>query len=971
MTTTDVAVIGGGLIGCMTAIRAAEAGLRVVLAEKREYLGREISAFNHTFAELKGEDRFNRESPPWLNRIFAMRDGRGAMAPDGLARQWLIDALEASGVTILYSAIAVGLTRDDEGVTGVTLATPLGVMHLDTNVIVDATERHNLCRIVAGKPYASGAVRVDAVFEMENVAGAPTGLEAVEAKLALIPGSLRLHPTVRKDTTAIEFSYMEEGEGPFVARSRLETRRIAKSGALATALRESIPGFEDATLSHHAYEALVSGDDVETPAVSGLLAAPLLPWRCSLGDVAEAWAEAKSIARRLSGSVVVRRGAEWLHVGSDAVPFDRASLSPYEDDGLKVELSRFDTAAIQDRLYDIESDVCVVGSGSGGGMAMLAAAESGKRVAVIEVNALMGGTHTVGRVTSYYDGYRGGINQSVGGKALTFVQPLGKRGEKEHGGIPHAAYLNDRVVQLGVQVFTASFACGALAEGNRVRGVVVANEDGLFRIRAHVTIDATGHADMVAFAGGAYEIGDAETGMIQSYSMWGAELYPTPMHVMHRYLKDPGICHPDLYSERLRAVRDGHLDNAVFHISPMVTVRESRRVVGESYLTVRDLLDDRAYDDVIAVASTRADSHAYTSSPLARMGGLGDGKEIKLRIPYGCYIPKGIEGLFVAAKALSGERDATSFCRMNADVKNAGYAIGLAAAMAVDNRSDVRDIDLPALQNKLKTLGILPDWAFADPELPDAAELAEQCAQGDERAFIALLRRQEGEALPALERLYREGKDGYVAHALAWFGSKLGGERISELLTAAIEEGRHKTLPNLSTHYALFRWGGYDGDDYTRVNRLIVLAGRSGHDATVEPLARLIADTEGFGAAHPGIATYYTIREDIPREPFFYRMLNIAYAAAEKADVRLATALDTLLSRPDVTGYATALHAGGHPRYMLAHAEISLARAAVRCGSTAGLRALSAYLNDTHSFFRRTARRELGIALRQADAGAR
>jgi hypothetical protein len=100
-------------------------------------------------------------------------------------------------------------------------------------------------------------------------------------------------------------------------------------------------------------------------------------------------------------------------------------------------------------------------------------------------------------------------------------------------------------------------------------------------------------------------------------------------------------------------------------------------------------------------------------------------------------------------------------------------------------------------------------------------------------------------------------------------------------------------------------------------------------------------------------------------------MLNIAYAAAEKADRRLAPALDTLLSRPDVTGYATALHSGGHPRYMLAHAEISLARAAARCGSSAGWKALSVYLNDTHSFFRRTAQRELGIALRQEEEALR
>ncbi|UQZ87539.1 putative FAD-binding dehydrogenase [Paenibacillus konkukensis] len=969
MCNTDLIVIGGGLAGCMAAIRAADAGLSVVLAEKREYPGREIAAFNHTFVDLEGEERFNRECPQWLTRLFSMRDDQEAMAPDGLTRQWLIEALEASGVTVLYSAIAVGLTQDEDGVTGVLLATPLGVMHLAANKVVDATERHNLCRIADGKPYLSGTVRVDAVFEMENMQGLPTGLEAVEGKLSLIGGSLRVHPTLRKDTTAIEFSYMEEAGRPFVARSELETRRIARSGEVAAALREHIPCFANASLSHHAYDALLSGEPIDPPEITGLMAAPSLRWRFSLGDVAQSWEQAGAVASWVCESAAFRCGVERLRIGGAVLPFDRTMLAPYADDGLKVELSRFDVSTIQHQLMTFDNDICVVGSGSGGGMAMLAAAESGKSVAVIEVNTLMGGTHTVGRVTGYYDGYRSGMNNSVGEKAKAFAQTTGKH--EGHGGIPHASYLNDRVVQLGVQVFTASFACGALMEGMRVTGVVAANEDGLFGIRAHVTIDATGHADMAAFAGGAYEIGDPETGMVQSYSMWGAEVYPAPLHVMHRFLRDPGICHPDLYSERLRAVRDGHLGNSSFHISPMVTVRESRRIVGEHYLTVRDLLDDQVHDDVIAVACSRADSHAYTSSPLARMGGLGAGKEIKVRIPYRCYIPKGIQGLLVAAKALSGERDATSFCRMNADVKNAGYAIGLAAAMAVDNRSDVRNIDLPALQSTLKTLGILPDWAFAESGLSDIDQLANKCSVSEEEAFIALLRRPDHDALPVLERLYNEGKRGYVAHALAWFGSDLGGEQLATLLNAAIDEGRHRVLPYLNMNFGLFREGRHYGDDYTLVNRLIVLAGRSKHEATIEPLARLIADTEGFGPQHPGIAPYYTLREDIPRHPFFYRMLNIAYAAAEKADQRLAPAMDRLLSRPGVTGYATELHSAGHPQFMLAHAEISLARAAVRCGSAVGLTVLAAYLNDTHSFFRQTARRELGFALRQEEGTAK
>ena len=115
MTDTDLVVIGGGFAGCMAAIRAADAGLSVVLAEKREYPGREIAAFNHTFVDLEGEERFHRECPQWLARLFSMRDDQEVMVPDGLTRQWLIEALDASGVTVLYSAMATGLTGFHNG----------------------------------------------------------------------------------------------------------------------------------------------------------------------------------------------------------------------------------------------------------------------------------------------------------------------------------------------------------------------------------------------------------------------------------------------------------------------------------------------------------------------------------------------------------------------------------------------------------------------------------------------------------------------------------------------------------------------------------------------------------------------------------------------------------------------------------------------------------------------------------------
>ena len=957
MYQADVVIVGGGLSGCMAAARAAEAGLKAVLVEKREYPGREIAAYNHTFASTAGEERFNRECPMWLARLFTIRNELEVQTPDGLARQWLIDELGRLGVIVLYSAVAVGISRDEAGVTGVILATPLGIMHLAARKVLDATERLNLGRIVSGHSYANGPVKVNSIIEIENMKGIPQDFSAVENELGLIAGSVRLHATLRKDTHLIEFAYMDQADEPYGARSGLEIRRISKSWQLSSCLRERVSGFELSRLSHLAYDALLTGDEAEFPSLEGFGRLASLPWGFSLDDVAEAWLQAKLAAEWAGEPASFRRGEEQLIIRGAAFPFNQEELPPYEDDGLPILLRCVAPESLADSLTFFEADVCVVGCGAGGGMAMLAAAESGKRVAAIEVHFLLGGTHTVGRVIDYYDGYRSGMSRLTGERAGAFAQA--GRAEKEQGGIPYASFLNHCMDELGVIPFTGSIACGALLDGKRVNGALVANENGLFAVKAHVTIDATGNADMIAFAGVPYEIGDPQTGMVQSYSFWGMELYSVASHLQHRYLNDRGICHPDLYSERLRAVRDGHFRNSPFHLTPMVTVRESRRMDGEHCLMVRDLLDDKTYEDVIAVSCTRADSHAYTSSPLARLGGLGEGKEIKVRIPYGCFIPRGIEGLLVGAKAISGERDATSFCRMNADIKNAGYAIGMAASMAAEGGTGVRNIDLPALQQKLRNMDILPDWAFAVSQSPAAAELAARTAAGDERALLALLRRPAEHALPLLEQLYEEGAQGYTVHALAWFGSPLGGGQLAEVLAEAVEKGRHRTLPMQSMYNAMFRWGRDYGDDYTLVNRLIMFAGRSGDDRPVEPLARLIADTEGYGPLHPWIMIYDYMREDMVRYPFFNRMLNIAAAAAERADKRLAPAMDALLSREGITGYAVPLGSRDHSCYMLAHAEVSLARAAVHCGSELGAKVLETYLDDVHSFFRKTARREL------------
>jgi hypothetical protein len=586
----------------------------------------------------------------------------------------------------------------------------------------------------------------------------------------------------------------------------------------------------------------------------------------------------------------------------------------------------------------------------------------------LEVNRDLGGTHTTGGVVGYYAGYRGGASAAAQEEAKG-INPAGVIGSSP-GGLSHAEYLRRKGETLGVELIAGTRVCGVTVEDGTVTRLLAANEAGLFAVEAKVTIDATGDGDVAALAGADYEIGDEHDGMVQSYSMWGRDVYPTPSFLAQRFLTDPGLLHQDVYSERLRAIAVAHRGNSPHHISPMLTPREGRRIVGEHRLNMADILSQKVFGDVLAVACTQTDSHAYASSDFDRLGGAGGGSPLQVRIPYGTFIPKGLDGLLIAAKAISGERDATCFCRMNADIKNAGYAVGLAAAEAAASGKGVRAVDLPKLQEKLKELRVLPDWAFEADEKERAADYLEPLLVGGFGALQDMLYFPAAEALPLLEARYAAvvgaGPADVANHthvqlalALAWHGSALGSELLTELLAQAVAAGRHATLPRLKAFRVGIVAGGEGHDDYTWVNRLLVMAGRSGSREVVAPLVQLVAEIPGLGEIVPRVMPYDERRKDIVSEPFYSRLRNVAFAVERKADAALVPAMDTLLRRDGMTGYSVPVGSAESPRYMLAHLELWLARAAARCGSRVGAGILVQYLDDTHVFFRRHARQVL------------
>jgi hypothetical protein len=138
-------------------------------------------------------------------------------------------------------------------------------------------------------------------------------------------------------------------------------------------------------------------------------------------------------------------------------------------------------------------------------------------------------------------------------------------------------------------------------------------------------------------------------------------------------------------------------------------VRETRRIMGDYVLTSDDVVQARKFKDVIGKSSfpkgghhtagtatlTLDESHEYPKD-----GGSHD-------IPYRCLVPKNIENLLVAGKAISTDRDA--YHRFLQQTMVTGQAAGAAAALCAQKNLTPRELekDVSKLQEILLKQGVI------------------------------------------------------------------------------------------------------------------------------------------------------------------------------------------------------------------------------------------------------------------------
>jgi hypothetical protein len=165
-------------------------------------------------------------------------------------------------------------------------------------------------------------------------------------------------------------------------------------------------------------------------------------------------------------------------------------------------------------------DVIVVGGGTAGSVAALAAARSGARTCLVEQAGHLGGTcHALANITPFHNS-RG--ERVVGGLAQALIDRIAERGGTRAGAhLPNPTGIGGSFTPVdpdamklalfelaqdaGVDAWLHTVLLDAVVEQGRVRGVRVHNKSGLHELAAPVVVDATGDADVAAAAGAAYD----------------------------------------------------------------------------------------------------------------------------------------------------------------------------------------------------------------------------------------------------------------------------------------------------------------------------------------------------------------------------------------------------------------------------------------------------------------------------------
>lgn len=737
----DVVVAGGGIGGVAAALAAADQGCSVVLIEPRNYFGHELTATGHP----GGADMQPPATMPLAKAIYDALSSGGAIRDGRLDHPRLRTDLHQRIAnhrrieTFLFS-LPTGIVMADDQARGVVFCSHNGRQVVLARTVIDATVQGRIAA-AAGATFRTGLSDVATASRFGRITGGaaklgddqlrmPAAYRLVDDRLWLhgellqwrvaredtdrsaspLPADLHLQASLAGHAIADHFASLgiELGLQP-AAETWLDTApQIACRADLDDAAIAALqPDDADAVRPQGLQAIYLAGRSANGSASSEGLAGML-----ALGELAgrAAATEARDHAADTDAAF------ESLDVDGVITAGDPSAGRAAADQSLQVRelLDGIEPGDVYPRLRQSASrlpvrdhlDVVVVGGGTSGVIAAIAAARQGVRVGLVEILPNLGGTSS-NQVNSYYWGvpWKSVLRLELGERIeLEKRRGPGSLEKVRFSGPAKMRALLEMAVDAGVELYLQSFGAAAVVQGQRVGGVVVENGLGRQVLLADVVVDGTGHGDIAVAAGAGWTKGRPTDGMMHEVSQ--------------RALRDP---------THVRDISDAYLKVPVAALS--MSIRESRRVEGDYVVSFDEALREVVFPDTVARWRSNYDTH-FPNSASQTDGGqdwtaiLGMWRRpIMGSIPYRALLPRGLDGILVVGKAYSTDHDALVGGRMQQDLEHLGEAAGVAAAMAVESSQMPRQLDIDRLQRQLVRRGVLRNEDVPHQQITDGPPL--------------------------------------------------------------------------------------------------------------------------------------------------------------------------------------------------------------------------------------------------------
>jgi len=310
--------------------------------------------------------------------------------------------------------------------------------------------------------------------------------------------------------------------------------------------------------------------------------------------------------------------------------------------------------------------------------------------------------------------------------------------------------MNTMVCESGAELLLHTWVTEPIIEGNTVKGVITESKSGRQALLGKVVIDSTGDGDLLPKTGTELDEHMIPGSRIAQFG-WVYWICNVDLDKYDRFVSSE----PDKHKETVEALMKaggtpffsrGLLDNQegvvwvhrligslhqtdieeMTHIDtttrknsvrnfellkeympgfeksfimlscPQLGTSGGRRIVGEYYMTGKDMDTDTPFEDTIAIFADNDRGDLSLQYP-------------RTYIPYRSLVPKGTEGLLVACRAFSSDVDVQEFFNLIPHCMCFGQAAGAAAAIAVKDNVSVKDVDYAKLKAELLKHGaILP-----------------------------------------------------------------------------------------------------------------------------------------------------------------------------------------------------------------------------------------------------------------------